>query len=284
MYVRVGPVVPFIVYLSMLRVELESFFTRLPNVEARKHSVVSIKGLKNFRDLGGLATSTGKVVKRGVLYRSDQLAGVPAVDAAEVLVGQLHLHHSYDLRGEGEASANMYAIKGLTRHPFGFDVAHVVHCEKNVRTMTFDDAYDWLRRCYVYLVEEGGRTAGALVKNLLSQHLSAANAAVVHCTAGKDRTGFICYLILALLDVKSEEIRDDYLLTNTMILGHYPQLRDKYSAVVPFNLVTGLFLKEVTSRIETDYGSIRNYATEAMRLTLDDIEHLKEMLLEDATK
>lgn len=244
---------------------------------------ILLSGTRNFRDIGGYLTKLGtKRVKMGVLYRSDQLSSVSAEDAEKVLVGKLHIHHTYDMRGPDEASQQLYQFPGIERHPTPIDCANVIQVLKeNFATATYDQVKGWLQQCYYYFVKECGSTTGGIIKDMLRHEINPNHAALFHCTAGKDRTGFLCYLILTLLEVDKDVIMEDYLLTNTLILQHEPELATQKTVMSACNLVDGPYLLNAMAMIEKDYGSVEKYATEQMGLTQEDILHLRNLLLEN---
>lgn len=60
----------------------------------------SIPGTSNVRDIGGLKANKGmQVVTHGMVFRGDHLHLVDEVDAKEILVEELKIHRTYDLRG-----------------------------------------------------------------------------------------------------------------------------------------------------------------------------------------
>ena len=117
---------------------------------------------------------------------------------------------------------------------------------------------------------------------------------LLHCTSGKDRTGFFSALLLTLLGVPRESVVEDFLLTNKYLvpderipeLARQMQERQKLAAlpdaetvraasgVLPSNLEIGFRV------INEKYGSIDNYARQALQLSEDDRKALRARLLE----
>lgn len=246
--------------------------------------VISLSGTRNFRDFGGCLTAYGnKRVKRGVLFRSDQLANVRQEDAAQVLVKELHIAHTFDLRSIGEVETAMYAFPGITRHSVPIHCGNVLQVMlKNLSTATYDQIKGWLQECYEVFVREFGGRVGEIVKEMIKLQLRPfQNAALFHCTAGKDRTGFVVYIILSLLGVEESVIMDDYLLTNTLILAYEPQFEFEKTPAAACNLVDENYLRLSMRLIKEGYGTVDKYAESEMGVTLEEIQELREMLLEE---
>eukprot|EP00796_Vickermania_ingenoplastis_P010621 gene10621-7381_t len=269
-YQRTKKIIYFISFLSL--------FELIPTIPCYIRHLLATP----FQDLGGYAAAGGKKVKQGVVYRSDQLSGVSLQLAAEVLVGKLHIHHTYDLRGPAEAQAQMYQFPNIERHAVPIDCANVIVAVRELRDMSFEEAKDWMRKCYVYLVDECHATTGAVLKDLLRLRVDSINAALVHCTAGKDRTGIVCYLILALLGVDEETIVKDYLLTNDLVLAHEPTLATQRTTAAAFNLVDEAYIRLAITMIKDKYGGVEKYALDRLALTPSEIQAFRELLLEDA--
>lgn len=246
--------------------------------------VITLYGTRNLRDFGGYLTASGnKKVKTGVLYRSDQLGNVSEAAAQQVLVNDLHITHTFDLRGTDEAEASMYDFPGITRHAAPIHCANVIKAlRENFATASHAQVQSWLRECNEYFVQDCGEVTGGIIKEIIKLQLQPGkNAALFHCSAGKDRTGFIVYLILSLLQVEEDVIMRDYLLSNTLFLAFEPQYRTERSAASACFTVDESYLGTAIKLIKKDYGSVEKYAKEKMNLSKEDIEQLREMLLED---
>ena len=172
---------------------------------------IPMQGCFNFRDLGGYRTREGRTVRNGVLFRSDALHFMTPEDMAFVQTS-LGLSTVIDLRNTDEASeAGRWPGDGSTVRyrniPFleDRDISHPVEGADPVVRLT--EIYTWI------IANAGERVAQAL--NLLAQDQTL--PAVVHCTAGKDRTGVLSAIILGLLGVDDEQIMADYILTNQII-------------------------------------------------------------------
>jgi protein-tyrosine phosphatase len=199
---------------------------------------VRLDGTTNMRDLGGLPTADGGQTVSGRILRSDNLQTLSEDDVRR-LVDELGLREVIDLRTTAEI---LLEGRGPLR-----DVPQVTHRhftllpERGHHTDVFaveedDPALDlaagWTEsllprqvaaheqgeppavRSYLgYLGQRSDNVVGAL--RALTQ--ADDGAAVVHCAAGKDRTGVVCAFALAVAGVPHEEIVADYAMTADVI-------------------------------------------------------------------
>jgi len=105
---------------------------------------------------------------------------------------------------------------------------------------------------------------------------------VIHCTAGKDRTGFACALILHTLGVADDVISEDYLLTN-----RYYRRDPASSSDLPDDVkqvlgsVRGSFLAAAFEAIDADYGDLETYLRDGLGLGAAERAHLEARYLQD---
>ena len=187
--------------------------------------LVRLASADNFRDVTGPGTAyvaaDGRPLRRGVLYRSNELQLTHS--DAESLV-RLGIGAIYDLRTGHEVEAHPDAdvpgatwthleVKGIPMEAVG-DLADRA------------TAQEVMQRVYRGFVEIGGaRDAFAA---LFRAAADGDRAALFHCTAGKDRTGWAAALLLHLAGVDDATILEDYLLTNSFSSA----TREKYLGLV----------------------------------------------------
>ncbi|MBX6169582.1 MAG: tyrosine-protein phosphatase [Thermobispora bispora] len=197
---------------------------------------ITLEGAANVRDLGGLPTVDGGTTVSGRILRSDNLQGLTEADVA-LLVGDLKLRHVVDLRSETEV--RLEGPGPLTRLPEVGIHHHSLFAEggrlTDVEADTIDDrALPWqgepdeedlaeLRVTgyyYGYLRDRPDSVVAAL--RVLARD---DGMAVVHCAAGKDRTGVVSALALAVAGVTREAIIEDYVATGERLEGILARLR-----------------------------------------------------------
>ena len=104
---------------------------------------------------------------------------------------------------------------------------------------------------------------------------------VIHCTAGKDRTGFACALILHALEVPDDLIAEDYLMTNRFYRrdpAHSPDLPDDVKQAL--SSVQASFLAAAFEAISADYGGLENYFSGGLGLGVAERAKLQARYLE----
>jgi protein-tyrosine phosphatase len=157
----------------------------------------------NFRDAGGYATRDGRTLRTGRLYRGDGPRAL--TDADGEIIGGLGLATVIDLRTPAEAAAHRsyteYATGALE---YRLELMDVLPTEAELGTWR-DPAT--VARHYEELLVVG---ADAICEVLAILTDPAAYPVLLHCTAGKDRTGVLIALVLSLLGVPDETIVEDY--------------------------------------------------------------------------
>lgn len=213
----------------------------------------------NFRDLGGYRAADGRSVRWRRLFRSDSLSSLTEPDRPEFL--SLGVRSVIDLRRPHEV-----AQQGRVPEWDGL-VHHHIHPDHPEWTRTpYEDGADVVRYLadrYRDLAEAG---AAGLARAIGVIADPAATPAVVHCVAGKDRTGVVCALTLSLLGVADADIDAEYTLStagNRRYIAWAQANGDPDLVMLPwFHSAPGtmaLFLAELRER----HGSVESYLTGA---------------------
>jgi protein-tyrosine phosphatase len=176
-------------------------------------------GLLNARDLGGHTTPEGRRVRLGRVVRSDNLrgltdAGIVALvrDVAPRLVLDLRTEQECAREGRGLTSVEDVRYVNVPLQP------KAALSDDQIAAGLASNLYD----DYVLQVRDNGRqllSALALLDD--EDHLPA----IVHCTAGKDRTGVFVALLLDLLGVEREQVIADYAKTTANMPGILERIR-----------------------------------------------------------
>jgi len=185
------------------------FETRLGNVVADSYPRnLGFSATYNFRDVGGYAGLDGRKVRWRRLFRSDALHRLGAADASEFAA--LGVRTVIDLRRPPEIEKY-----GRITDRYGLDYRNVVLDHVDWEEVDHPDDVEherWLADRYLNFAEDGREgLLGAL--QVIADPSQA--PVIVHCMAGKDRTGTVCALTLALLGVSDEDIATDYALTTS---------------------------------------------------------------------
>jgi protein tyrosine/serine phosphatase len=164
-------------------------------------SVLEIEGCFNFRDAGGWPTASGMTMRHGVLYRGDAPERLTADGRATV--DALGLTCVIDLRQKRFVEMSLgFAAEDVTHHIELVD--QMIDYNQPPR---LEEPVD-LTNMYIDLI---GRCETQLVRaiEVVADHL-ATGPVLVHCTAGKDRTGLVVALIQAAIGVSLDHIADDF--------------------------------------------------------------------------
>ena len=178
--------------------------------------VLRLQGATNFRDLGGYPGHGGRPLRWRRLFRSEHLAGLTEADRAALAA--LGLGQSFDFRGVAERAATPYNLPGVVQHALAIEPSVVQRMQDMVaagQSLTAAITAALMRDLYRTLVNDQAGRFAEMFEHLLQADVPA----VMHCTAGKDRTGIAAALILSALGVSRGWVLQDYLLTNR----HYKQ-------------------------------------------------------------
>lgn len=173
------------------------------------------EGIHNLRDYGGYAVAGGGRVKTGVLFRSGQ--HMEASDADLDLIHALDIRTVIDLRGNSERegfpcrrhanfNAQVLAHDGETTNSPPHEGGG------GVTEMTAAKARERMLAVYTRM------PVNPAMIDIFTQYFNALDAndggSLVHCFAGKDRTGIAASLLLHTLGVHHDDIMGEFLLTN----------------------------------------------------------------------
>jgi protein-tyrosine phosphatase len=193
-----------------------------------------ISGTFNFRDLGGLRISGGATIRPGVLLRSAQLSSLD--DAGHATLRELGVGAVHDLRGHREierAGADRLPPEvRLSITPFDDGTVTAPPHEAGAgRQETPGAALAYMMN--VYRDFPARPEAHAAIMALAEAIVADRGAVLVHCAAGKDRTGWTIATLLRAVGVTESEILGDYLLSNHAIAELRTALKDELGAELP---------------------------------------------------
>ncbi|WP_280232627.1 tyrosine-protein phosphatase [Nocardia cyriacigeorgica] len=175
-----------------------------------------ITGTFNFRDLGGLPTTGGGTVRPGVLLRSAQLSRLD--EAGHAVLRELGVSAVHDLRGRAEIAKQGadHLPEGirLTVTPFDSDMGEAPPHDPATGSAL-------AHMLEVYRLFPARPEAHAAIVAIAESIVRDDGAVLVHCAAGKDRTGWAIATLLRAVEVSEEAVLTEYLLSNSAV----PMLR-----------------------------------------------------------
>jgi len=237
---------------------------------------IPVPGTYNFRDVGGLPAQTGRV-RSGVLFRSDGLHRLG--EAGKDELRELGVGIVIDLRDENEARYMPDDLDGLDVEVLRLPVFEGSGASQGARGISLDALYARIVTQHAPVVVSALREiAGA-----------GERAVVVHCTAGKDRTGVVVALALRAVGVDREAVIDDYARAEANLAGEWleemvalvgrygihdtPELRVLMGGS-PREAIEG-----VLDEVERAHGSTREYLL-AAGLALHELAALETLLID----
>lgn len=233
----------------------------------------------NLRDLGGYQAAFGATVKWRTVYRSNELSRL--TDDALAAFAAMGLRCICDLRSEDEQSHAPTRLPA--NNPPRID-SLPIRVSGNLRAMLSDgtstgaDVRQALSDTYRVFVRDHADAYRGLFDRLVDgPHYPL----LFNCSAGKDRTGLAAALILTALGVPYEAVREDYLLTN-----EYWNAGVTFPESIPDDVRDALlgahpeYLDAAFDEIVGRHGSVERYLRDAIDLTPDRLNRLRDHLLD----
>jgi protein-tyrosine phosphatase len=186
---------------------------------------IELAGADNMRDLGGLPTADGRTVRPGRLIRSDSLQDLTDGDV-RLLVDELGVRAVADLRtgvevaGEGPGPITREPAVRVEHHSLfpepdevqvsdSADGPVVLPWQERDTKLTEDERQRGVSGVYLRYLDDRADSVIAALRLIAGSD----GATIVHCAAGKDRTGVVVAVALSEVGVTREAIVDDYALS-----------------------------------------------------------------------
>ena len=266
--------------------------TTVLNEDSKK--LLSFNGFINFRDLGGYKTQDGKSIKFNKIYRSGNLA-------------KFSLKNYNYLKKIGiKAICDLRSIKeqkiAPTRLPKNSSI-RIIHIPINTleyyKSNHFKKAFALFigKMKTIDIMETFRKTYQGFVVDCKSELLTIFNLLlfpensplIIHCTAGKDRTGFVCALLLHAMGISKQDIYADYQKTDIYLKKFKEKTLKKSRFFRPFGVSEdklSLFFETKKEFLDTaynamiqSYGSVDNYIHKAIGVTPYHLKKLREKFL-----
>lgn len=256
--------------------------------------VIPLVGGQNFREIGGYPTVDGRRLRRGLLWRSAKLDELTPEDVD--VIRSLGIATIADLRrrSEREQSPTHEAIAAparllswdvpLSRDEEGYAMLY--------RAAAPEEYFQAISDLYTLLPEEHSTH----LRDLYGAVADGAMPILIHCAAGKDRTGIAVGLLLELLGVDRRNVMADYAKTEELLdwnrltkfaaagAGVSREWLDRLPPEVIKLLLRAdpRYLAATFENMEARYGSARGFAIQRLGLTDAVIERMREQLLEES--
>jgi protein-tyrosine phosphatase len=253
--------------------------------------VLGLQGAPNFRDIGGYPTNDGRHVRWGVVYRSNTLSALTPAD--ETKVSTLHIVSEVDLRTVQERAdapdrwlqppGDIYQSPKPSLQPLIAALVANVHDVESARQN--------MEHFYARMPDEYRPEYAALF-----HRLAAGDAPIlVHCTAGKDRTGVAAAILLRALGVPRAKVVSDYSMSEALLPRPTAAVK---AGAVPAHIAAAVqhippaariemtrsdpaFIDAALDSIDHEYGSVDAYLKAGLGLNDAQIEAMRSHLTQE---
>lgn len=246
--------------------------------------VLTLDQGSNFRDIGGYATSTGRRIKWGKIYRS---GATPLLTDRDVdQIKSLGIVDMIDLRSSEERVLAPTRLNGIRYTAIDYSMMSMMPTSRVAGSADMTALY---HRMPSFLAPH--------LRIVFDDLLGAKGPILYHCSAGQDRTGVTSAIILAALGVPRDTIIGDYHLSTTYRRPQY-EMPPISPALIETNPVAKMFamyqkapnastpnpLKEADGKafllgaldeIDTRWGSVDAFLMKEIGLTKTDLARLR---------
>lgn len=228
--------------------------------------VLKLSGVHNFRDYGGYRAAGGRV-KRGQLFRSGQHCDADDRDLQEI--SALGLRHVIDMRGNSERARypcrRPENFSGEIVFHDGETAALAPHVEAAEGALDAAAAHAKMEALYAKLPFRTPLIA--VMRQYFTALAEGQGPSLVHCLAGKDRTGMAVAMLHHALGVHPDDAMEDFLLTNTAgnldarVAAGAAAIRDKWGLIDDSTIrilmgVDARYLAAMRKAVESEHGSL----------------------------
>lgn len=244
--------------------------------------------LANFRDIGGYPTDSGKTTRWDRVYRAIAIPKLEEEDTDKLAA--LNIQLVCDLRSAEEVAEAPDELPQTVHTYLHLPAQAEVSPLERLRWLVFERhrLQDLLKHVYIdVMIEKNPQIFGSIFQRLADQQNL---PALIHCTAGKDRTGVTIALLLRLLGVSREIVIADYTLTNYA----YAYIQDVTASSIrrlttmgfsedniqPLLVADPETIEAMLDHVTNTYGSVEQYLMQKAGITQDVIDRLRENLLD----
>ena len=251
---------------------------------------IELEGIRNFRELGSIVRKDGKHLPLQRFYRCGNLHRL-SEENQFLLRDQFHVVRILDLRSQDEINAAPDPeIPGVEWHhvPFlpginnGVSSQNLTRIQRVLRHREMTETY--------YQMGSDPWTLHQIAKAIHLCLELPEGAVLWHCSAGKDRTGILAYLLLRLFGFSEKDAFDDYLLTNEHAIGFAMEMKQKAlddlndikaaEKVYRMFIVDRKYLNSSKKGLIDTCGSISNFFREYCGYNRADIAKIREQFLQ----
>lgn len=253
--------------------------------------VLPLVGGRNFRDLGGYQTADGRKVRWRCLFRSGTMARLTTAD--QEFLARLGVRTVCDLRTTSERNSEPSSWKPDSARVVSWDYeldGGAVMGAFRVGTPTPERVRSAITEFYLTAPEDFADRLTTVFELLAAGEAPL----VLHCTAGKDRTGVASAVVLRALGVPPQTAIDDYALSDTLLdfdalfgaenvqrggswaflVALSPDIRAPLMASEP------AYIEAMLAMLDRQYGSFEGYLASRLGVTRTAIAHIRNLYLD----
>lgn len=252
-----------------------------------------IVGVANFRDIGGYQTIGGQHIKPHEIFRSGELSGLTPADDEKL--ASLHIRYEFDLRTDKERSDNPSHWGANPPDVISLSVGEPRNVDPSKsfaqhlsEIKTPEQADRMMQLATARLAIDGAPEIGRVLHDLAQGD----EPALIHCTAGKDRTGVTIAVLMTILGVPRPQVDAEYMRSNEAVDQQMIRMRARehgaptgLSSLPPDVSRTLMgtkasYIEAAFTAMDRKYGSFDNYVSQALKLAPEDVSALRSKLLE----
>ncbi|MEV6224553.1 tyrosine-protein phosphatase [Nocardia fluminea] len=245
-----------------------------------------LSSVDNFRDIAGTGAGYDAQgshrVNKGAIYRSNALT---LSDADLATVQGLGIADVIDMRNASEIA------QAPDRVPARASYVNIPILAGDISQIpggitSPEQAAELLRTANRMFVTDVAAREG--LAQTLTRIAEQPGPVVIHCTAGKDRTGWAVYLLQSLVGVDAATSMNDYLLTNeysaasiAATIAHITATRGPQAAAIyrPLLVVDRTYLEAGITQLKADYGTVDKYLRDGLGLRPHVVNALRAKLI-----
>ena len=252
------------------------------------NNIVQFKNTFNTRTVGDIKNIHNQLVKREILYRSDNLARLNSLEVNSFSL--LGINKIIDFRSKKEIEKEPNILPEGCEY-IKLSIPSDGKVSKEIKKVLSGelkiDMKDYLIDANKDFVLNQQHIFAEFIREIIKSN---GEPVLYHCTAGKDRTGFATVLILSILEVDRETIIEEYMFSNDCIEKTINQQLAKVCRIMdiehkdsfkllPLMYVNLDYINTAFNTIDYVYGGMDNYIRSGLGITNKEIQKLKNILL-----
>jgi protein-tyrosine phosphatase len=253
---------------------------------------VTLSGASNFRSLGGMRSDDGRALRPHAILRADRLSALSTDDWA--VLTTIGVSTICDLRSLAERERHPTRVP---KHLSTRDVSLAVDADLRANSdfmqlLHADPSARGAERVMQSIYRQLPQRMAPRINSLIGLLLENRGPLLVHCTAGKDRTGFAVAILLSALGMPWDRVCADYLLSRQWAgaVAHRPSLTRRLKDYVPKNAMPEVvdavldarqhYLDAAWEVVTTQYGGVSGYLESGVEVSATVLQQLRDTLLE----